>query len=295
MKLLITGASGFIGSYFTKRLSKKNKIFAIINKSKNNLFINENVNICKVDLEKKIVLKIKKINTIIHCANYTPSNHLNSKTIIKKNKKIMRNIIKFANYSSVNQIIYLSSMAVYQIENKKYNYQVNEKSMLNNSNFYSVAKIKDEKILKKWGFKNKKRKVLILRIPGTVGPNSHGNFISNLKKKILNKNIKFIKIFNMERQFNNILHVDTLLKFIRQYLEKKNKKSFLILNLASKKPKKLKSLLSYSVSKKIKKQKVFQNLGNDNKSFSIDISKAIKYGFKPASTQVTLKRFLNYD
>lgn len=138
----------------------------------------------------------------------------------------MKHILDFANYNSVNKIIYLSSMAVYDIKNKIKNYKVNEKSLLNSSDFYSIAKIQDEKILKKWHLKNKKRKILILRIPGIVGPYSHNNFISNLKKKILNNKIKFIKIYNLERQFNNILHVETLLKFIEKYLKKKKSHLF---------------------------------------------------------------------
>ena len=89
-------------------------------------------------------------------------------------------------------------------------------------------------------------------MPGVIGLNSHGNFISNLKKKIIGKKYKFIKVFNLYKNFNNALHVDCLFNFVNEYV-KKFKFPFLVLNLASKKPEILNKLLIMIIKRLNKK------------------------------------------
>ena len=285
MNLLITGGSGFVGSHLVRELYLKNNLFVILKK--------KNINFIKKNLTKKFNLKIENLDLIIHSANYTPSNHKNSKSLIKKNNVMLRNILNFADLNSINKIIYLSSMAVYHIPDKA-NYVVKESSKLNNLNNYSISKVRDEKMLLKWQRAKKNRKILILRIPGVVGKKSHGNFISELKRKFINKKVEEIKIFNLENKFNNVLHIDNLINFIKSYLKNFNK-SFLIINLASKKPMKLKYLLKLILKNKMYKEKKIFNLGLDKKSFNIDISKSVRYGFKAYSARTALIKYFNYD
>jgi len=194
MKILITGASGFIGNYFVKNLRKNHNIIAITHKRKAYLSSKKNIIIIKKDLTKKFQSRVQNLDLIIHCANYTPANHKNTKSLIKKNNLMIKNLLDFANLNQVNKIIYLSSMAVYKIRKQK-NFQITENSTLNYDNDYSISKISDEKILKRWQKKNFSKKLLILRLPGVIGPNSHGNFISNLKKKNNAKKIQIYKDF----------------------------------------------------------------------------------------------------
>ena len=90
------------------------------------------------------------------------------------------------------------------------------------------------------------------------------------------------------------MHIDNLINFIKSYL-KNFKKSFLIINLASKKPMKLKYLLKLILKNKMYKEKKIFNLGLDKKSFNIDISKSVRYGFKAYSARTALIKYFNYD
>ena len=75
-KILITGASGFIGSNIVKNISKANKIFIISRdkKKKNNQKNLKFINYEKFD-ELNSKLKKIKIDIVIHCATHYVKEH----------------------------------------------------------------------------------------------------------------------------------------------------------------------------------------------------------------------------
>ena len=83
INILLTGASGFIGSNILEKIKKNNNIFVITRDKKK---IKKNINIKYItfnsydQLSKK--LKNIKIHTIIHCATHYKKN---------MNTKILRN------------------------------------------------------------------------------------------------------------------------------------------------------------------------------------------------------------
>lgn len=282
MNILVTGSSGFIGNFLVKNLSKKYFIIATYNKSKP-LKV-KNVEFIKLNLLKKIDIKDYNIDLIIHCANYTPANHKKNLNMIKKNNSMMKNLINFANRCQINKFIYFSSVAVYKIFKKK---EIHENSELQFNDFYSKSKIFDEHILRNWVKKTQNRKILIIRIPGVVGPMSHGNFISNLCKNIKLNKIKKIDCYNIDGKFNNILHVETLYNFIAKYIKNFNNKE-LILNPGSTYPMTIKQIIRF-IAKKLNKKIIINNLGIDHKSFNININfaKKNKFELRPVSKEIS--------
>ena len=77
IKILLTGSTGFIGSYLLKKLCKKNKIYVILRKKRNNVLRNKNIKQIYYNNYEDLNKKIKKIkvNTVIHCATHYVKQH----------------------------------------------------------------------------------------------------------------------------------------------------------------------------------------------------------------------------
>ena len=78
MNILLTGATGFIGSNILKKLVDKNNLFIIIrDKRKNKYFKNKNVKIINFNSYENLSNKLKKIKVsiVIHAATHYVKNH----------------------------------------------------------------------------------------------------------------------------------------------------------------------------------------------------------------------------
>jgi len=122
LKILITGASGFVGTNILKKLSKnkKYKLLGVINKKKSS--IKKNIKYLKADLEKKkdCIKVTKGIDMVIMCAAKSsgakiiinnPLAHLNPNIIMNAN------MLNASYINKVKKFIFISSSTVYP--NKK--------------------------------------------------------------------------------------------------------------------------------------------------------------------------------
>lgn len=125
--ILITGATGLIGSLITKtvlcsnRLKNTNiKIIAMIRNEEKarkifgDLLERENIFLFKCDIAEKIDL-LDHVDYIIHCASITTSNIMISHPVdvIQVAVNGTQNILNLAKEKSVKSMVYLSSMEVY--------------------------------------------------------------------------------------------------------------------------------------------------------------------------------------
>ena len=281
MKILITGARGFIGNKLCCSLSEKFKVHGISKK-----FQKRKYEVITHDLNKKIKIQ-QCYNFIIHAAAEIPLKY-NKSSIFRSNVKMIKNILDFASKKKIHNLIFFSSMAVYDTKNK---IKISEKNKLciYKENNYALSKIECEKIIMQWLNQNKKNKALILRIPGIVGKGSHSNFVSNIVQNMTKR--KKVNVFNSKSKFNNIVHIDTLINFIiDKILSFKNK--FLVLNFGSKKPiniEKLVRIISEVLKYDFKKIKF---LSSQDNSFLINFNKALKFGYKPLTVEQSLLKYL---
>ena len=180
-KIIITGSTGFIGSYLLKNLYPKSKIYIILrDKSKNIKKIKsyKNIKIISYKTFTQLNKKLKKITAdiVIHCATHYVKNHtyldlidLNKSNIlfgniILENLKIMK-VKKFVNFSTVWE-------DYNSIKGNNYNlYSVYKKSFSLLIDYYS-------KSLSKISFFN-------LLISDTFGENDDRLKIINVLKKKL--------------------------------------------------------------------------------------------------------------
>ena len=281
MTILISGASGRIGSDLVRNLSKNFKIIAIYN-SKKKLIKLKNVMWIKHNFEKKLLIKFKNVpKYIIHCAVNQKYLQNNNKRYFQKNNLIMENIIDFANKNKIQLILNLSSVDVYGFINKHF---VNENYSPKKPNIYGKMKLKLEKKLYKENIN-----FVNLRLPGVLCKKEQ-----NFERPWLNKIIYKIKkneninIFNQNKRFNNIIDTNEIARLFRHIIKKK-----LIVrdtyNFASSNPLQLNKILKLIRNKLDSKSKFFEEKNNAKNSFYISVKKIEKkLNFKTLTVQKLL-------
>ena len=233
IKILLTGASGFIGSNILKELSINNKIYVIVRnkkiklKSKNIFQINFKTH---EQLNKK--LKKIKVDIIIHCATHYIKHHeiddiqklcdsnILFGNIILENLKNM-NVKKFLNFSTVWTDYNGEKDNFYNL------YSAYKKAFINIINYY---KKKEPGV----NFYN-------LVISDTFGNNDQRNKLINTLKK----NYKLNKTTNIvsKNLYLNLLNVEDIVLAIKIIIKKnlksrnfilRNRKNFRIFDIVSK-------------------------------------------------------------
>ena len=76
-KILLTGATGFIGSQLLKNLSYKNKIYITLRKKKGKILKSKNIIKIYFNNFKSLNKKLNKVkvDTVIHCATHYVKHH----------------------------------------------------------------------------------------------------------------------------------------------------------------------------------------------------------------------------
>ncbi len=282
MRVLITGAGGFVGKHLTEFLSKKNiLIYALINnnkikKKRNITYIKKNIN--------KLKTLPSDISCLIHLAVKNPED-TSGRNLYRENIKMTKKIFFLAKKNNVKKIIFFSSIAVYE-NIKKTKIKDNIKLIKPNSH-YAISKFECEKMLKK-EFGKTSVSTIAIRLPSIIGKGSRFNSISELKKKILNG--KKIYIYNPNLNYNRVIHISDLNKFIFKIIKRKKiiKTTF---HLGSCKPIPFKKVIL--IMFKFLKRKIKIDLLVDKKTQILDISRAQKFGFIASPVTQTLKKYLS--
>lgn len=256
IKILITGASGFVGSAIFTELCKENFELYTLNKSK----INVNSNKSKaqeeyfVDLtSKESLIKTivcRKFDVIIHAAGLAHQfSNITDRDFEKTNVLGTKNILDIAKLKYVKHFVLISSVSVYgkNSKNKNYSQPIDETSPCNPINSYSKSKYKAEWISREFCLQNEIN-LTIIRPSTVVGENDKGNFLRLIKsidkrhfiwigkgtnkksivyrgdlakacqKIVLNENTKPFQLYNISAPAVN---VSEIVKVISQVLERK--------------------------------------------------------------------------
>ena len=175
MKVLLTGATGFIGSALTKELESKGYSIRIV--SRNNSRDYDTV-ICNLGVEKIPESAFDSVDIVFHLAGYTHDleNNKNRDAIYQKlNVKATIDLIKAASKQRVRKFIFISSVKAGGINQQAVD--MSEDDQLEPSDIYGKTKRKAEisilSIGKEYGID-----VSIVRPALVYGVNMKGNLAS---------------------------------------------------------------------------------------------------------------------
>ncbi|MDA3904805.1 MAG: NAD(P)-dependent oxidoreductase [Bacteroidales bacterium] len=233
-KILITGASGFIGSFLVEEaLKREYEVFAGIRSTSNRSFLNDSkIVFFESNLADKYALKniliankneYGKFDYIIHNAGITKS--CDKDDFEKVNYQFTRNLIEAL--SELNcmpeKFIFISSLAAYGPGNEKTLSPIAEKDIPHPITFYGKSKLKAEQFIK--SFPN--LPYLIFRPTSVYGPREKDFFV--VYKTIKHGLETYI---GSSEQLLSFIYVKDLCRLIFDALESdKKRKSYFLSDL----------------------------------------------------------------
>jgi len=164
-KILIIGASGFLGSKFYEKFSQNYKVVGTYLKNKQ-----DNLYFCDITKKDLDIFKETKPDIVIHVVGVTKLDtcETNKDLAYKINVEGTENIIKGCKLNN-SKIIYLSTDFVF--DGKKGNYK--EEDETNPLSYYAKTKIKSEELVKNSGLD-----YIIARVAVLYGTKQNNKFVS---------------------------------------------------------------------------------------------------------------------
>lgn len=186
MRILLTGASGFIGSHLAAALQGNATLLNFYRPS-----AEKNLN----DID--FGLFHKEFDLVIHCASKSPGDI--SATFMRDN---VGPTLKLAHAAMMGgaRFIYLSSMSVYGAVHVPV---VEPDTPCDPHDAYGLSKLRAERVIEASGIP-----AVVLRLPGVIGPGAHRNWIMR------SRGASRVAVHSAGAHFNNAVHVDDLARFI---------------------------------------------------------------------------------
>ena len=276
MKILVTGAAGFIGFHLSlSLLKKKNTVYGIDNlnkfydlKLKNDRikilkkFKNFKFNKIDIKFQNKLesFFKKNKINIVIHLAAQAGVRFSlkNPDTYISNNIVGFHNIIKISNKYNIEHFIYASSSSVYGNSKK---FPLNENDNTNNPvSLYAATKKSNEVIAQAYSNLYQMR-CTGLRFFTVYGPFGRPDMAIYKFTKKINQN-KTINLFNNGDHMRDFTYVNDVVTYIQKIISKRSGKLHEIYNISNGKSHSLKMIIKtieiYFNNKFIKNNKKLQ-------------------------------------
>ncbi len=306
MKILVTGAAGFIGAHLVQKLIYLNhKVLSVdslqtiggipyINpKSK---FIKGNI------LDERTIQKIRKWKPeiIYHIAAQSggESAYDDPKNDYLSNGYGTYLLCLLAKEIKVKKFIYTSSVAVY---GSNPNNKIYENTEINPDSIYGVSKYAGEMFIRQI-LKKTNIQTLIFRVFNTYGPGENLNFLKKGMVSIYCSYLwrnKPILVKGSLKRFRNYQYIDDIINILVLSLKNKNLKKNEIINLSTAKAITVKNLLRIILKINNKKShKILETKGTPGDSFGYDASnKYLKSKFKNykfISLEKGLKLYFNW-
>ena len=213
--ILLTGATGFIGSNILKEIELNNIVFVTQRiKSKKKIKKTKNIKIINFKDYNSLSYKLKKIkvDTIIHCATHYKKKHSNKDIYKFADSNILLGNIILENIKNLNAKQFINLSTTWEDDNNIIN---------NPKNLYAAYKKSFSSIIQFYKKKLLKTKFISLMITDTFGTNDEREkLINTLRQNYHNKRTS--KIIS-KRLYLNLVNVDDITNAIKIILQGKTK------------------------------------------------------------------------
>lgn len=164
MNILLTGASGFLGTAIKTICEKKHKVVTIGRQKGNGI-------VCDLATQNPT---IDNIDAVIHAAGKAhiyPKTEAEKQSFFDVNVTGTKHLLESLEHLNIKHFIFVSSVSVYGLGRGE---QIGEDVALKGNSPYALSKIQAEQLIVDW-CKQKQIPYLIVRLPLVVGPNPLGN------------------------------------------------------------------------------------------------------------------------
>lgn len=224
MKLLVTGALGFIGSSLTESLLHRGDHVQAISRSNNgflrtNLLQHENLSLKNIDLGKEELISIDgDYDALINLVSQQPNReHVDWKDYYSSNVEAAKSICLFAKDRGIKQVISISTTSVYPISKDE---RLTEVSRLQPSNIYGYSKALGEDVIKRFSISSGSDiQFTIIRFPSVFGKNHLGGIVHTIFN--LAQQSSDIEIYDNGDKYRNLLYISDAVNIIRESIDKK--------------------------------------------------------------------------
>lgn len=301
MRVLVTGAGGFIGSHLCRALLEENhEVFALSRSEKNECIVSRlsqrhfhmvNGDICSLSTMQEI-MKANKIDTVIHLAAYVTyrseqSNH--NLVHFENNLRGTLNVLHSCLLTKVLRIIYASTESVYGTPEYL---PVDENHPKKPIDFYSLTKLQGENYCQFYA-QNYNLNAVALRYAGVYGSGKNRGAVYNFTQRVLNG--KLPQISGDGNQTRDFVYVGEVVNATMKALNIVDKIKFDVFNVGSGRETSVNELLS----------KIIEITGvnidfryipkNSNDRFVLDITKAQNVlDYHPRPFDNALEDFIKY-
>lgn len=225
MKILITGASGFIGSNLVRSLAEKHTVYAVVRKKKK--FVgNPQVNFIEVDLARKDFVEElpSGINTVLHLAQSSRYRDFPDgvEDMISININSTGLLLDWARRSEVKHFVFSSTANVYAQTGEKFT----EKSGTSPNSYYGASKLAAEQLVTQYA---EYFAVDILRLFTVYGPGQRGMLIPQIIQKIQSR--EDIYLASKAGIYLTPIYIDDLLNIFSKIIEINNDLKLCIMNV----------------------------------------------------------------
>ena len=286
MRVLVTGAGGFIGRHVAIALAQNGQ--DVVASYRQSLPIeltdHSGITLLKCDINADIPIP-GEIDALIHCAAEIPAREPDEEKLFRVNVDGTRYLYEAAAQAGATSIVYCSSMAVYGSITVG---EADERTPISSPDTYGRSKLEGERLLSDLIRGNPDIRGVSIRLPGIVGKGSHDNFLSNILPKIMAG--EQISARNPDAPFNNVVHVAELATFIAQ-LPETMPPDHAITTIAANEPIALRDVLATLFKESSRRERV--SWLPNSQSFVISNLLARKLGYAPVTVKESLMRFVH--
>jgi UDP-glucose 4-epimerase len=205
MRILITGANGFIGKHLVWRLEPKNDLFCLCRRTSEFPSMHRSTYI-SYDLTRTIDIDVlpRKIDVVVHLAAVSKHGHeTNRERMFRINTGSTIELLEYASRAGAKSFVYASTGGVYGYRSEP----IRETCEANPVEFLAATKYASEIVAKQY---ESDLDVIILRYFFPYGPNQTHHLIQNLTRKIARG--EAITVYNYENPITNPIYISDVVE-----------------------------------------------------------------------------------
>lgn len=285
MKILVTGASGFIGGRIAAALAGSHEVWGVYRTTRpKQLEGIPGLTLIRDDLAAPANLP-DTCDYVVHAAADTPGTTQDGAQHWRSNRDGMEHLLQWSVTAGVSRFMFFSTMDVYGAINQA---SITEQTQPREPNTYGISKLAAEQLLKQHAQSHPGVRCITIRLPGVVGREARRTFLPRMVEKLLTQSPAVV--YQKQAQFNNIVYIGDLIRFVSTWPERSEPSAYAMFNAASSHPLPLETVIGLLAESLGHACEVSENL-TGRPPFLIGTDLARNFGFPVATTEASLRAY----